>query len=63
MPKVSRTPVGKIREIGRVVKQAINEGAIVASDLKVNRSTRTRASYKVKADALDRVGRILGGKE
>lgn len=60
---VSRTPDQKVTASKRVATQAINKAAIVASDQERNRSTRTRESYKIKADALDKVARILGDKE
>ena len=70
MPSVQRvktvkakSDVQKVRSARTVATQAIKRAAEVAVDLKKNRSSRTRESYKIKADALDRVGRILGGKE
>lgn len=53
----------RVRNAKRVATQAIATAAEVASDMRVNRSTRTRTSYKLKAEALDRVARILAGKE
>lgn len=64
MPPVAKvTPEKKVRDAKRVATQAINKAAIVAADESVNRSTRSRASYKIKADALDEVARILAGKK
>lgn len=51
------------RRAKKVANDAIARAEAVAADLSQNRSTRTRTSYKVKADALDRVARILAGKE
>lgn len=61
-PKAT-TPESKVRRARSVATKAINAAAIVASDPERNRSSRTRESYKIKADALDQVGRILSGKE
>jgi ornithine carbamoyltransferase len=58
-----RTPDDKVKKAKQVSTQAINKAAAVAADIARNRSTRTRSSYKIKADALDRVARILSGKE
>jgi len=52
-----------VRRARLVATKAINEAAKIALNQDVARSTRTRASYKHKADALDRVARILTGKE
>lgn len=60
--KAPATPEVKLRNARRVATQAINNAAVVAADESVNRSTRTRSAYKIKADALDQVARILAGK-
>lgn len=65
MPPASRklpSHEKRVREAKRVANQAINDAAIVVSDLTVNRSTRTRNAYKIKAKALDKVALILAGK-
>ena len=68
MPAVKKAVVKKsadqkISSARRVATQAINTAALVAADAHRNRSTRTRESYKIKAEALEKVGRILSGKE
>ena len=60
---MTTTPEQRVRKARKVANDAINEAAIIASDVAQNRSTRTRLSYKIKAEALDRVARILAGKE
>jgi hypothetical protein len=53
----------KVRRARQIASQAINEAAQQAADQSVNRSTRTRTAYKTQADALQRVARVLSGKE
>ena len=53
----------RVRKAKRVATAAINQAANEAADVTQSRSTRTRSSYKIKAEALDRVARILAGKE
>lgn len=65
MPRPTRklpAPITRVKYARRIANQAINEAAIVASDLTINRSTRTRQAYKVKAEALDKVALVLAGK-
>jgi hypothetical protein len=62
-PKINKSDASKVQRARRVAAAAVNEGAVIATDLRVNRSTRTRSAYKVKAEALDKVLRILAGKE
>lgn len=61
--KKKASPEARRRNALKVATQAINDAALVQADTGVNRSTRTRAAYKVKADALEQVARILAGKE
>ncbi len=42
---------------------AIKAAAVITADPTKARSTATRTSYKIKAEALDRVLRVLAGKE
>lgn len=46
----------------KVANAAIAAADRLAKDPTSSRSTRTRAGYKTKADALDRVVEILAGK-
>lgn len=62
-PAEKSTPESLIRRARRVATTAINQAAQIAADEEVNRSTRTRAAFKLKAEALDQVARILAGKE
>jgi hypothetical protein len=52
----------RVREAKRIANNAISAATLIATDDTVNRSTRTRAAYKVKAQALDQVVRVLEGK-
>lgn len=56
------TPEQKVKNAKRVATQAINKAAVIHADEAVNRSTRTRAAYKVKAEALDEVAKILAAR-
>jgi hypothetical protein len=56
------SPEKRVRDAKRIATRAIEEAAEVAADPTANRSTRTRLSYKIKAEALDRVARVLAGK-
>lgn len=55
----TRTIEARVRHAKSVATRAINKAATVAADPSKARSTRTRKSYQVKADALDDVARIL----
>ncbi len=57
------TAESKVRSAKRVATQAINKAAIVAANPALTRSTRTRSSYKIRAEALDQVAQILSGKK
>jgi hypothetical protein len=61
--KPSTSPENKVRRAKQAATHAINAAAVVAADSRQNRSTRTRGAYKLKADGLDLVARILSGKE
>lgn len=54
-----RSIEARVKHAKGVTTRAINRAAAVAADSGKSRSTRTRASYKIKADALDNVARIL----
>lgn len=56
------TPEQKVRRAKTIATKAINKAAQeIAQD--GSRSTRTRAAYKIKAEALDRIALVLTGKE
>jgi hypothetical protein len=63
VPPVKRSAEQIVRSARQVATRAINDAAVLAADASKNRSTRSRSAYKHKADALDRVARILSGKE
>jgi hypothetical protein len=60
---VKKTPEQINRSARQVATKAINDAAELSADGTKNRSTRSRTAYKKKAEALDRVARILSGKE
>lgn len=49
----------KVTHAKRIVTTAQKEAQRISGDLARSRSTRTRAAYKVKAQALDKIGEIL----
>lgn len=53
--------VTRTRQAKKIARTAQITAREVAGDESRNRSTRTRASYKIKADALDLVVAILEG--
>lgn len=59
-----KTPAAttRIRNARAHISSATLHADRVASDPTRNRSTRTRQSYKIKAQALDRVAAILLGR-
>lgn len=65
MPPTRKKPSDRTRLINarRVISEAIATAARVKTDPSASRSTATRNSYKIKAEALDRVARVLAGKE
>jgi hypothetical protein len=58
-----RSPEQTVRRARTVATQAINRAASEQGDQTKQRSTRTRGAYKIKAEGLDHVARILSGKE
>lgn len=61
--KAKPSPETRRRNALKVALTAIADAKQVQADTGVNRSTRTRTSYKVQAEALHRVVGILEGKE
>lgn len=62
MPQVIISFEERVKKAKKVATQAINEAAKAATQPGKSRSTATRTSYKIKADALDEVARILKGR-
>jgi hypothetical protein len=56
------TPEQRVRKARSIATKAINIAA-QAKAATGSRSTNSRAAYKIKADALDHVARVLSGKE
>jgi hypothetical protein len=61
--KPKPTPRARVTNARRVALAAQQEAKRLLADETQNRSTRTRASYKVQAEALDRVEAILDGRD
>lgn len=63
MTVVKKKPalITRVKEAKKVARTAQAAAASVHDDETRNRSTRTRASYKIKAAALDEVAAILEG--
>jgi hypothetical protein len=57
------TPEQRVRKARKVALDAIAHAQVIRSNPELTRATRTRASYKWKADALDKVALILQGKD
>lgn len=53
----------RVTHARRIALQAQVDATATQNGLGGSRSTRTRHAYKTKADALDRIVRILSGKE
>lgn len=51
-----------VTRVKSIATKAINKAAIAKTEPGVNRSTATRESYKIKADALDEIAALIGGK-
>lgn len=52
----------RITKAKRIVGKAVKEATEARTEPGVNRSTATRAAYKIKADALDAVAEALAAK-
>jgi hypothetical protein len=60
--KPKPTPQSRVMRARKVANDAIAHAQVVAGNEALARSTRTRAIYKVKAVALDKVLGILNGQ-
>lgn len=63
MTTVTTTPEQRVKKARKIGLDAIKAAAVITADPTKARSTATRTSYKIKAEALDRVLRVLAGKE
>jgi hypothetical protein len=55
------TPEARLREARKIAREVISQADEAAHAL-AHRSTRTRAKYKIRSDALDTVLRALNGE-
>jgi hypothetical protein len=56
------TPEARVRQARTLAREAIARAQRVAAEPSAARSTRTRASYKIRSDALEQVLRVLEGR-
>jgi hypothetical protein len=56
------TSEARLRSARKIARAAIAQAELAAKDPSEHRSTRTRASYKIRSDALGHVLRVLEGE-
>jgi hypothetical protein len=57
------TPEQRVRKAKKVASDAIEHARVINANPQLQRSTRSRAAYKYRSEALARVHGILAGKE
>jgi hypothetical protein len=61
--QATTTPEQRVRKARKVAADAIKHATVINLNPELARSTRSRAGYKVRSDALGKVLAILSGKE